>query len=185
VQQQMECVDHLHSVIQKLLFISRPEQGEEGLNLKPQQTFDLVRNFTEDAEVLCEDARLKFTVTANERLSLSLDAPLITQVWFNVLSNAMRVSRPGSEIRFSSIQAGHRWQVTISDQGPGLPQEELSNIFRPFYKLAGRPDKENQGTGLGLAICEKIIKMHHGEIRAANNDGSAGLVISILIPLRY
>ncbi|MDR0533270.1 MAG: HAMP domain-containing histidine kinase [Verrucomicrobiales bacterium] len=185
VQQQMECVDHLHSVIQKLLFIARPEAGEEGLNLKPQQTSDLVRTFAEDAEVLCEEAKLNFEVAANDKLTMSIDAPLITQVWFNLLSNAIKASKPGATIRFSSVGNDRRWQVVISDQGRGLPGAELKNIFQPFYKLQGDPGDESQGSGLGLAICEKIIKMHHGEIRAVNNAGGPGLTITILIPLRH
>ena len=69
--------------------------------------------------------------------------------------------------------------VSVSDQGGGVPEDELENLFRPFYRVGEARDRSSGGTGLGLAIAEQAIKAHNGKISARNS--AAGLVVEIAL----
>jgi two-component system sensor histidine kinase CpxA len=72
--------------------------------------------------------------------------------------------------------------ITVRDFGPGVPENELKSIFRPFYRIADARDRESGGSGLGLAIADRVIGLHKGKIWAENaNDG--GLFVCIVLPL--
>lgn len=72
-------------------------------------------------------------------------------------------------------------QLTIRDRGPGIPEAELTSIFRPFYRVSNARDRQSGGVGLGLAIAERVIQLHHGTIRAENVPPK-GLLVTITLP---
>jgi two-component system sensor histidine kinase CpxA len=72
-------------------------------------------------------------------------------------------------------------RIEVRDHGPGLPESELSNIFRPFYRVAEARDRQSGGAGLGLAIAERVIRTHGGTI-SARNAVPKGLVVEISLP---
>ena len=72
-------------------------------------------------------------------------------------------------------------RLAIRDHGPGLPEEELSKIFTPFYRVTESRDRASGGVGLGLAIAERVIRLHEGSIRAENAE-PGGLRVLIELP---
>jgi len=72
--------------------------------------------------------------------------------------------------------------LTITDQGPGVPEESLGKLFEPFYRVAAARDRQTGGTGIGLAIAERAIKLHSGTI-VAKNRPEGGLLIEITLPI--
>ena len=72
-------------------------------------------------------------------------------------------------------------RLAIRDHGPGVPEAELVNIFRPFYRVADARDRQSGGTGLGLAIADRVIRTHGGTI-GAQNATPPGLLVEILVP---
>lgn len=78
-----------------------------------------------------------------------------------------------------AISSASGWRLNVGDSGPGLPENELHNIFQPFYRSSSHIRRD--GSGLGLAIAKLAIELHNGDITAENNiDG--GLCISIIVP---
>jgi two-component system sensor histidine kinase CpxA len=73
--------------------------------------------------------------------------------------------------------------LTITDQGPGVPEESLGKLFKPFYRVEAARDRQTGGTGIGLAIAERAIKLHSGTI-VAKNCPEGGLLIEITLPLK-
>ena len=73
-------------------------------------------------------------------------------------------------------------RICVCDARPGVPDSELENIFRPFYCVDQARDHSIGGTGLGLAIAHRILRLHHGTIRAKNGSPK-GLVVEMLLPL--
>ena len=71
--------------------------------------------------------------------------------------------------------------LDVSDRGPGLPEEELENIFLPFYRVDDARQRDTGGFGVGLAIAERAVRMHHGEVKARNNP-EGGLIVSLRLP---
>ncbi len=103
----------------------------------------------------------------------------------NVIRNAIRYTDAGTsvEVRMNSQDAGgaRSVQVIVRDHGPGLPKAELANIFRPFYRVTESRDRQSGGAGLGLAIAERVVRLHHGTIRA-ENAAPHGLQVEISLP---
>lgn len=182
LQQQMESVNRLHSIIEKLLFISKSEFGAIRLQQRNQSTRELLDAFAEDAQVLCEDARINFEVRENADLYASFDAIFLRQVLLNLLNNALNVLPLGGTITLSSTKEHETWVVALEDNGPGLPEDKLQEIFEPFVRMQ-QPNERNSGAGLGLAICRSILDLHHGKIQAENRSGCTGLRVSFRLPV--
>jgi signal transduction histidine kinase len=83
----------------------------------------------------------------------------------NLVGNAIRYGRR-ARIRLSSVQGRHR--VTIEDDGPGIPEDRLEDVFRPFVRLEASRNRESGGAGLGLTIARSIVLAHGGTIRLSN-----------------
>jgi len=113
---------------------------------------------------------------------LYVHAALVEQALVNVLENAARFSPPGE--RIVVVAAVHEaWlQLSVSDEGPGIPAAERDKIFDMFY-TAARGDRGGQGTGLGLAICQGMIGAHGGRITVASGLDGKGTCIALCLPL--
>jgi two-component system sensor histidine kinase CpxA len=71
----------------------------------------------------------------------------------------------------------------VSDHGPGVPPENIENLFRPFYRVADARDRQSGGTGLGLAITERAVRVHGGSVEAKNGP-EGGFIVTIRLPLK-
>ena len=100
----------------------------------------------------------------------------LSQVFRNVITNAVSFSPPGGEIRLRARREGRAVLVTVEDQGPGIPEDKLTSIFDRFY--TERPQGEKFGThsGLGLSISQQIVVAHRGSIWAENRKNAEGAV---------
>lgn len=123
----------------------------------------------------------KFQVSSSKNLPLILgDEVLLEQVLVNVVSNAIKYSPDGSEVRIDVHEHKDTLSISVADQGIGIMPSEQELIFDKFY----RADKSKHvpGTGLGLAICKGIVELHGGTITASRNTGK-GMILVIHIPL--
>ena len=100
----------------------------------------------------------------------------LSQVFLNLISNAVSFSPPGGEIRVAAREDGRAVLVTVDDDGPGIPADKLNAIFDRFY--TERPAAEKFGThsGLGLSISKQIVEAHRGRIWAENRLDPQGAV---------
>lgn len=121
------------------------------------------------------------------RIDLPADLPLLwiagdlmVQVLVNLLSNAARYTPAESRIEISGRRAGDRLEVTVADNGPGIPAGSEEAIFEKFVRGADKVADGRRGLGLGLSICRSIVAAHDGTIRARNRPiGGAEFVISL------
>ena len=186
IQQQLESINRLSSVIEKLLFLAKSEVRGIRPNLKSQNTADFIQHFCEDAQILCEDQGVSLEVTRNESLPGIFDATLLRQVLLNLLSNALRVTPTGGSITIASWRDDGCWKVKMEDTGPGLPAPDLQRIFDRFIRVSQADEHvshDDVGTGLGLAICRSVIEIHEGSIRAENRKPGPGLRVSFELPV--
>ena len=102
---------------------------------------------------------------------VSADPNRITQVLENLISNALKFSKPGGKVTIELREHEHEVEVIVSDQGKGIAAEDLEKIFGKFYQVEESATREQGGTGLGLAICKGIIEAHRGRIWAESELG--------------
>ncbi len=131
--------------------------------------------------------RVVIDVPAGERLVVPGLEGRLTQVFQNLIDNALSFSPPGGVVRLSARRTGRTVTVVVSDQGPGIPEGKEEAIFDRFY--TERPAGEKFGThsGLGLSIAKQIVSAHNGSISARNRQVSEGAVdgadFTVILPL--
>ena len=108
----------------------------------------------------------------------------LSQVFINVIANAVSFSPPDGEIRIQASLDGRAVLVSVEDQGPGIPEDKLTAIFDRFY--SERPAGEKFGThsGLGLSISRQIVDAHRGRIWAENRTGATGEIVGARFLIR-
>jgi len=156
-------------LLNELLDISIIESGEMRLDLTPTNFADIVADavFLNGITAARKQMKIAYRSLKPER-PLLVDARKIRQVVDNLLSNAIKFSPPGTIITVEIIDHGDRQSVSVRDQGPGIPPDEMDVLFQSFGKTSVRPTGGEKSTGLGLAICRKIAVAHQGTISAAN-----------------
>ncbi|KAA0546043.1 cell wall metabolism sensor histidine kinase WalK [Bacillus sp. BGMRC 2118] len=116
------------------------------------------------------------------KLFVEIDEDKITQVLDNIISNALKYSPEGGKIQFRLIEKEGKLEISVSDQGVGIPKENLTNIFDRFYRVDKARTRKLGGTGLGLAIAKEMVVAHGGDIWATSKDG-VGTTIYFTLPL--
>ena len=112
---------------------------------------------------------------------VEIDTDKMTQVLDNILNNAIKYSPDGGKITFSMKTTETQLIVSISDEGLGIPKEDLPKIFDRFYRVDKARSRAQGGTGLGLAIAKEIVKQHNGFIWAKSEYGH-GSTFTIVLP---
>jgi len=112
------------------------------------------------------------------------DPDSLSQVWINVLHNAIKYTPPGGKIAIAMQQPGENTvTVRISDSGPGIPEEARGRVFERFYKADPSRDRSAGGNGLGLSIVKQIVSRHGGAVEAEPGGPDGGAVITVSLPL--
>ena len=177
--------ERLNELIERLLNLARLESGQPAVNAKLVNFADLVREAAADADFEAQSLGARVDCRSLENCRVLADAELLRSALDNVLRNAVRYSPQGMGVEVSlrcqqSLGSGQA-VLQVRDHGPGIPEAELENIFRAFYRLDQSRERGTGGIGLGLAIAERSIRLNRGQIRATNADGG-GLMIEIELP---
>jgi NtrC-family two-component system sensor histidine kinase KinB len=174
-----EEMQRLVRLINDLLNFSRYQSGQQKLELEQC-----------DIPELLEAARQRFEVAANEQdvqLKLELQQPLptlmldrqqIERVLDNLLSNALRYTPKGGEVRLLARHHGERMILSVEDNGEGIPYSQQARIFEPFVQIGRR----RGGAGLGLALCKEIAQLHGGRIGVHSRIGH-GTIFYVALPI--
>ncbi len=123
----------------------------------------------------------KLTVAANVPPEISGDATRLHQVLLNLIGNAIKFTNEGGIQVDVSMPIKEKLSIQVADSGPGIPPEQLPDIFEPFRRGSDYAQREQQGAGLGLSIAKEIITRMGGEISVASELGH-GTVFTIFLP---
>ncbi|MGH9549931.1 MAG: sensor histidine kinase, partial [Terriglobales bacterium] len=106
----------------------------------------------------------------------------LTRVVFNLVSNAIKFSPSGGTIALSAKKSGDQIEVTVSDEGPGIPQDMLQAVFERFQQVDNNDTRAKGGSGLGLAVCQAIITLHGGAIWVTSEIGKGSVFHFTCLP---
>lgn len=112
---------------------------------------------------------------------VEIDEDKMTQVLYNIISNALKYSPEGGQVTFSIKELEDKIIVSVADQGMGIPKENIAKVFNRFYRVDKARTRKLGGTGLGLAIAKEMVNVHGGAIWATSEEGK-GTVISFSLP---
>lgn len=162
---------HLARLVDDFLLIGRANVGELGLNRRAVSLSGLVREAVESARVMAAAAEISLEEDVEAGLVIDADAGRVSQVLDNLISNAIKFSREAGRVRVGARGAGERVEVTVSDQGPGIPPRERARIFDPFYRVPRPGSDLVEGNGLGLAVSKAIVEAHGGVLGVSSGRG--------------
>jgi two-component system phosphate regulon sensor histidine kinase PhoR len=155
--------DRLLFLIEDLLVISRLESGQAALNLAQVDLHDLCQRVLDDltARAASRQATLKNNIPS--QTVVWADADRLQQVFFNLTDNAIKYGKSGGCVAISAHETGDKVEISVADDGPGIPPDSLPRVFERFYRVDRARSRESGGTGLGLAIVKHIVQAHGGE----------------------
>jgi signal transduction histidine kinase len=174
-------VTRLSTLVGELLHLTRVEGDPSARVLDDVCPGELLRAVVEDCSIEAEakGCRLEFQVRWSG--TIRGDAELLRRAFENVVRNAIRHAPDGSPIEVSLSPWDGGCRVVVRDFGTGVPDECLSSIFDPFFRVEGDRNRESGGAGLGLSITRRSIELHRGQILARNAD--PGLAIEMDLPM--
>ena len=162
-------------LIDKLLDVSTIEAGILKLNLQPHNYGDFVRNSIGFLQLLANNKKIIITLDCSyQELIINYDETHTRQVLTNLLTNAIKFSKAGSEIQVRITKSDLEVLTEVIDEGVGIPEQEIGKLFNFFQQTSSKPTSGEKGSGLGLAIAKKIVLSHGGSIgiKSELNKGS-------------
>jgi len=181
-------LQRLNEMITRLLTVAKLDAANALQSQVRVDLTELVSSIAVDAEFEAQEKGNRVVVVPAADLVVLGDPNLLRSAIENVLRNAVRYTSPGTavEVVLQAAQATSFNEAIISvrDHGKGVPEDELKNIFKPFYRVTDARASESTGAGLGLAITERIVRLHEGRIRAIN-EPDGGLCVEMVFPRVY
>jgi two-component system, OmpR family, sensor histidine kinase CpxA len=178
-------LERLNEMIGRLLTIATLDASSAPIRVKPVNLTELLSHVVHDARFESQERGIVVNLTAEEQFFVHGNAELLHSAIENVVRNAIHYTTSGSSVEVLLSRNDTRdkssIRLTVRDQGPGVPELDLANIFQPFYRVADARDRQSGGTGLGLAIAERIVRVHGGTI-GAENTSPRGLQVEIVLP---
>jgi two-component system sensor histidine kinase CpxA len=178
--------DRLSDLINQLLTLARLESQSSKTASTEVDLKLLVEEIVFDADFEAQNHHRSVRIVKSRECLLFGNRPLLHSAIENVVRNAILYTAEGTEVEVSleCVNEGNTPQAIISvrDQGAGVPQAALADIFQPFYRVADARDRQSGGIGLGLSISQRAVEVHGGTVEASNAEGG-GLFVQIHLPL--
>ncbi len=175
-------IDRLSTLVSELLQVTRAENDPESRNLVRLDLREVVQAVSDDSLVEADARSVKLEISGEARtLEVQGDRELLRRAIENVVRNAIRFAPENSSVAMRLSREGTAAVIAVRDFGPGVPEESLPHLFKPFFRVeSDRNRNSGGGVGLGLSIAERAVAAHGGEIRAVN--AGPGLRVEITLP---
>jgi signal transduction histidine kinase len=177
--------EKLNELIGQILTLNRADSGVSGLDVTSFSLALLVREVVEDADFEARTCKRSVVITACDECMIRGDRHLLQSAVENVVRNAVLYTAENTQVEVSllieSKESASSAILSVRDHGPGVPEEEIVNLFKPFYRI-NNGKAHRGGAGIGLTIAETAVRIHGGEIKIANAV-SGGVAVEIRIPV--
>ncbi|MBO4884165.1 MAG: HAMP domain-containing protein [Clostridia bacterium] len=174
-------IDRLSSVISDLLTLVSIDGGEKPMDAKPIAVADLLSENMRRLQPLARERGIEMTLAVREQATVTGDASRLTQVFYNLMDNAIKYTGRGGTVRVELSRREKRAIVKVIDTGIGIPKEDQQHVFDRFYRVDKARSRDTGGTGLGLSIVKQIVLMHGGRIEVASEENK-GSTFTVDLP---
>jgi two-component system, OmpR family, sensor kinase len=171
--------DRLNVLVGELIQVTRAEGDPAGLATEAMRLDDLVRVIVDAVRIEAERHQIALDLDVCEA-EMEGNPELLRRAIENIVRNAIRYSPDGGRVQIALKRAGQRYKISVRDFGSGVPEQSLTQIFDPFYRVEEDRGRTSGGVGLGLAIAKRAVELHRGLIRASNQR--PGLLVEIDLP---
>jgi signal transduction histidine kinase len=164
-------VDKLIKFTNAFLDIAKIEAGKMEYELVLADLLSIVAAAVEDAQVLAERKNIRISVSASPIPYVMADVEKLSQVFSNLISNAIKYTEKEGKITVTVEHHGNGARVSVADTGVGIAPEDLPKIFVKFYQASNASKVATKGTGLGLALVKAFVEGHGGEVSVTSTVG--------------
>jgi two-component system sensor histidine kinase CpxA len=177
--------ERLNDLIGQLLTLTQLESGGDRIAREAVPLTPLVQAIAADANFEAQTRQRTVRAVVDDDLTVQGSAEMLRRGIENVVRNAVRYTAESTQVEISlsrrCTDSGAMAVIRVRDRGPGVPEQALSKLFVPFYRVADARDRQTGGTGIGLAIAERAVRLHGGTVTAANAP-EGGLIVEITLP---
>lgn len=175
-------VIEMEAMLTELLELERLRDGR-GIKAGRRDLLPILREIVESFADRTPGARLVPAADPPREILVEIDGDRLRTVLRNLVENAIKYSLPDSTaVEVSAEQKDRATVVRIVDDGPGIPEADLPNLFEPFFRVDRSRSKKSGGYGLGLSICKRIMEAHGGTIEVENRAGRRGACFTLTLP---
>ena len=175
-------IDRLSAVISDLLTLVSVDSGELKLKTAPLSLRDLINDNVRRLAPLARERGIELQFTGRENVEIVGDHMKLTQVFYNLIDNAIKYTPRGGRVHVELSKQGKTAVVRVADNGIGIPEEDRLHIFDRFYRVDKARSRETGGTGLGLSIVKQIVLLHDGNISVSSRENE-GSTFTVELPL--
>ena len=168
--------DRLSRIVDDMFTLARADAGNYPVRREPLYLEEVLGEVARAAQVLALRKNVAVEYTAPTTAAFTGDEDLIRRMVGNLVDNAVKHSPAGSTVRLELTRRNGAWAMTVSDAGPGIPDDAQPHIFERFYRgdaSRRRSELDTGGAGLGLAIARWIARQHHGDVILAASTGNS------------
>jgi signal transduction histidine kinase/DNA-binding response OmpR family regulator/ligand-binding sensor domain-containing protein len=180
IQRMYKNADKLQNLVTEVLDFRKQELGKMKLALSTVNVVDLLTDIVDSFQerAIIQNQEIKY-ISSEKEISLFIDRNLFSKAIYNLVSNACKFTPQEGIITVSCEQFQNKVTITISDNGVGIPIEDLPNVFERFYQASNSTSGE--GSGIGLSYVKEIVELHGGLIQAKNNENNSGCTFTIVM----
>ncbi len=178
VNESIELVSDIHrqteymlALLSDILDVTQIESGKLELITQEIDSQVFLEEIVERHDKLAEYKHTHVVLDPMEKGRICADKLRLRQVLDNLISNAVKFSPERTTVHVRAAHLGKEWRIEVSDQGPGISEQDRKRLFKDFARLSAQPTAGEKSTGLGLAICKRIIVAHAGQIGVESEPG--------------
>ena len=171
---------HLLSLINDILDMSKIEAGKMTLNHESMQINDMIRQVIRIVRGRADDNRLKLIYEPQQLPEIEADPRAVKQVLLNLMTNAIKFTPEGGAVSCEVTRNSAGLIIKISDTGIGIAQEDINRLANPFEQIDSQHSRQHEGTGLGLALSKSMVELHGGNFTIESALGEGTTVIFTL-----
>ena len=175
-------IDRLSAIVSDLLTLVQMDSQNVKLSRENLSIAQLIKDNAHRLQPIAEQKGQKILLTLSDPCDIYADKSKLNQVIYNLMENAVKYTQNGGVIRVNLQRQGRDARFTVSDNGPGIPKENLPHIFDRFYRVDKARSREKGGTGLGLSIVHQLVLLHGGAISVESEEGK-GATFIVELPL--
>jgi signal transduction histidine kinase len=184
-----QATNRINQFVNSFLDIAKMEAGLMKFNFETMSLADLLGPLIQEAQLIAQTRQINLGMTSEEIPPIKVDRDRLSQVFSNLLSNALKYTPDNGTISVTLTSApttderpGRFVRVDVTDTGVGIPEADLAKLFNKFYQAKNTPLVNEKGSGLGLALVKYVVEAHNGRVSVASTVGK-GSTFTVFLPV--